>query len=193
MSVTRQPSKLTPLIFERLDETKPITVFDAGSAVSETVELFSNYRCKLFFTDLFTEELVQQQVVELSVNDIAAGFTKLLNFPAGLKIDVCLFWDFLNFLSTPYLQGFAQAMSPFVHERTVAHGFGVLNTSTRIKSQQYGLAAINELVIRSNTTHKLRYHPHPHADIEKLLPDFSVGRTLLLGEGQLEMLLSART
>lgn len=193
MSIAHQPSKLTPLIFERLEDTSSITVFDVGGAVSETVNFFSDYRCKLTFSDLFADEFVEQQDPDLSDDEIASGFSDLLTLRSDTRVDVCLLWDFLNYLTTPYLKGFGAALAPFLHKDTLAHGFGVLNSSTSLKSQRYGLSAADQLVVRPRQVNGLKYYPHPQSDIEKWLPQFSMNRRLLLDGGQLEMLLSART
>ncbi|MFT5484221.1 MAG: hypothetical protein ACI9GW_002884 [Halieaceae bacterium] len=192
MTVATQPSKLLPLIFDRLEGQPSITVFDAGLAVAESVDFFCGYKCRLHFADLFSEELVEKQSSELSDAEICSQFTELLNFPVGTRFDLCLFWDFLNFLTAPYLRAFSLAMKPYLHEGTAAHGFGVLNSSTALKSQQYGLKTTNELVVRQRNNNILNYYPHPQAEIEKLMPQFSIGRTLLLSGGQVEMLLNAR-
>ena len=129
----------------------------------------------------------------MPLEEIVQTFSELIAVPESTRLDICLLWDFLNFLTTPYLKGFAEALAPHLHSSSVAHGFGVLNNTTPPKSQQYGLAGVDELVVRPRQTNGLPYHPHPQSEIEKLLPRFAMGRSLLLSGGQLEMLLNART
>ena len=54
-------------------------------------------------------------------------FRNILNFKVGTLIDVCLFWDFLNYLNRPALRAFSAALKPYVHAGTRAHGFSVLS------------------------------------------------------------------
>ena len=192
MTTSRQPSKLTSLVFERLDDESNVSVFDTGLAVAETVNFFASYKCRLYFTDLYSETLVCQQDDDLSEAEICARFDKLFDFPTDTRFDICLFWDFLNYLTAPYLRAFSRALRPYIHPGTIAHGFGVLNTSTTLKNQLYGIASRDELVIRPRPNNALKCYPHPQAELDKLLPDFTIGHSLLLAGGQLEMLLNTK-
>jgi hypothetical protein len=189
LSVDQQPSNIFPLLFAGLGEESNVTIFDAGLAVPETVDFFSQYRCQLHFTDLYSEPVVRETQHEALEEELLAEFLALLDFPEGTRFDICLFWDFFNYLRAPALHAFNRALQPFLHPGTLAHCFGVLNRQTQLKNQSYGVGRLDTLVLKPRTEEQLPHFPHPQARLSELLPEFSISRTLLLSGGQLELLL----
>jgi hypothetical protein len=184
-----QPSSLFPLLFDKLEEDRHVTVFDAGLAVAETVDFFSSYHCSLHFPGLYSDPLVREFQHEALEKELVARFEQVLDFPAGTQFDICLFWDFFNYLCAPALHAFDIVFSRFIHSGTRAHAFGVHNRNAEIKHQHYGIGRQDTLVIKPGSGEQLRCFPHPPTSLGKLCPGWKVGRTTLLAGGQLEMLL----
>ena len=91
------------LISQHLDGEGLFTVLDVGPGVSGTVSFFSQFRCRLYFLDLFDQ---LSEAVYDPFNDI----------PADVRFDGCLLWDYVHFLDEQQLTLFVQALRPFIHQ-----------------------------------------------------------------------------
>ena len=190
--VSRQPSKLFPSLFKSIDPDHRLTVLEIGSALSETVEFFSRYKCRLHFVDLFHEAFVREQQARLSVKELRHAFEEHFRFPAGTQIDICLLWDFLCYLDDAALKAFNLALEPWIHPGTKVHGFGVHHLAIRVENIQYGIIDRETLSIRKRQTAQMASHPHSQIEMHEMLSSLDFERGLLLPEGKLEMLLKPR-
>lgn len=188
-----QPSKLFPGLFKMLDLNRRLTVLEIGPALSETVDFFSQFKCRLHFVDLFHQPFVREQQAKLSEKELRHAFEEHFRFPAGTQIDVCLFWDFLCYLDDPALRAFNSALRPWLHSSTRAHGFGVHHLAIRLENIQYGIIDKETLSIRPRRSAQLPHHPHSQIEMHEMFTCFDFERGLLLPEGKLEMLLKPRT
>jgi len=188
----RQSSRLFPSIFQKLDPAKKLTVLEVGPAHEETIRFFGQYKSRIHVVNLFSEELVREQQNELSEKEMKLEFQNLLGFKVGTLIDVCLFWDFLNYLNRPALRAFSASLHPYIHAGTQGHGFTVLNIKTPLKNQQYGIYDPETLCVRPARQKQLQYHPHSHEELNTAFNCFEIGRGWLLPDGRLEILLKAK-
>ncbi len=188
--VSTLQSKLFSSLFERRDESDHLTVFDIGPATPETVSFFSQFKCRLIFADLFSEPLPQKADDEEESDEaFQARFTALLNLPAGTQLDICLFWDFLNYLERDSLAAFSAALQPYIHKDTRAHGFGVINSRTTLDNCQYGIQSSDTLSSRPRAEQQLPYYPHPQQELNQALECFNISKGVLMTDGRLEILL----
>jgi hypothetical protein len=188
-----QPSKLFSGLFRMVDVNHRLTVLEIGPALTETVDFFSQFKCRLHFADLFHEPFVREQQARLSEKELRHAFEEQFRFPEGTKIDICLMWDFLCYLDDPALRAFNSALRPWLHPGTRAHGFGVHHLAIRLENIQYGVKDKETLNIRKRRSAQLPYHPHSQIEMHEMLNCFDFERGLLLPEGKLEMLLKPRT
>ena len=126
---------------------------------------------------------------ELSEAELKYEFQKLMNFKVGTLIDICLFWDFLNYLNSKALRAFSAALKPYIHPGTRGHGFSVLNVETPLSNQRYGITDFQTISVRPSRNAQLDYYPHSHEELNRSLTCFKVGRGWLLPDGRLEILL----
>jgi hypothetical protein len=180
-----------PSLFRGLDPQWRLNVLEAGPAVPETINFFGQMKSRIHVTNLFSESMVREQQQELSEQEMKLEFQKILNFKVGTMIDICLFWDFLNYLNRPALRAFASALRPYIHKGTRAHGFSVLNIETPLKNQRYGITSPEKLAVRPGKSSQLDYFPHSHEELNGSFNCFEVGRGWLLPDGRLEILLNA--
>lgn len=185
-------SKLFSSLFEGVDASRPLIVLDIGSAVPETVNFFSDFRCRLHFADLYSAPIVQHQKNPATDAVLDKQFKRLLDFPPGTKFDICMFWDILNFLDVPAFRAFNKALSPYVDKNTRAHGFGVLNKQKSLEQQDYGIQQGGNLCVKQHRGKELKPYPHQPADVNLLLRCFKINKRLLLPDGRLEMLLDGQ-
>jgi hypothetical protein len=188
---SKQSSKLLGPLFDRLDLERRITILEVGSALPETVDFFSAFKCRIHFADIFDEPLLKEQKDEDVRDELEQRFKALLNFPDGTQFDICLLWDVLNYLDRKALQAFCSALRPFVHEGSRAHGFGVLHASTQLMNQQYGIHQLDTISVRTRRREQLTCYPHSQVELNELLTSFDFERGLLQPDGKLEILLRA--
>lgn len=185
-----QSSRLLPALFGQLSPPR-LRVFEAGPANPETIRFFSQMPSRIHVCDLYSEALIREHQGELSEQELKREFQNILGFKVGTLIDICLFWDVLNYMSRPALRAFSAALQPYVHAGTRAHGFSVLNVKTPLRNQQYGIVDESSISVRPGRSKQLDYYPHSHEELNHCLSCFDVGRGWLLPDGRLEILLEA--
>lgn len=185
------PSKLFSALFRQVAPGRRMTVLEIGTALPETVDFFSQFRCRLHFCDLFAEPCVREQA-DLSESELRQGFEEQLRFPSGTSFDLCLFWDFLSYLDDGALRAFNSALRPWLDRNSQAHGFGVHHLAISLENIQYGVQDLETLSIRPRLTSQMRAHPHSQIEMHDMLDCFKFERGLLLPDGKLEMLLKSR-
>jgi hypothetical protein len=189
---SRQPSKLFPSLFRAVDADHRLTVLEIGPALPETVDFFSQYKCRLHFVDLMHEPFVRDQQAKLSEKELRHAFEEQFRFAADTRIDICMFWDFLSYLDDPALRAFNSALRPWTHQATRAHGFGMHHLAIRMENIHYGVIDQSTLSIRERRSTLLPSYPHSQIEMHEMMNCFDFERGLLLPEGKLEMLLKMR-
>ncbi|MCZ6641270.1 MAG: hypothetical protein O7F71_06815 [Gammaproteobacteria bacterium] len=181
-----EQSDLLPMLFDGLDTAKGLTVFDVGPAVPETVDFFAQFKCRLFFADLLPDLPTDKSPEEGNAN-----FGELLTYPPETRFDICLFWDFLNFLDIKMLRAFNFALTPHIHDNTRAHCYGRFSRRSPAMNQQFGIRKIDEVVVRNSHASLPTYYPRGYADLRDTMGCFNFSRSMLLREGRLEILMYA--
>jgi hypothetical protein len=180
-----------PSLFERIDEERRLIVLNIGSALPETVEFFSDYRCRLYFIDLFADlpDLADRQDGAASPHTI---FREALQFPQDTRFDLCLFWDLFNFLDREAIAALLDVLRPHLHTSSLAHGFAVHNLRTEQCGKVYGIGGLDTISIRPRPAALPGYKPYNQGQLEKVLDCFKVTRSVLLPDSRLELILSTR-
>ena len=181
--------QLLPSVFEGIDAGRSLTVLDVGAGMPESVRFFSRYRCRLYFVDLFGETgyATGQQGRRRPRETL---FGRFLDFPNGTSFDICLFWDFLNYLANPLLRDFAQTLRRYVHDDTRAHAFGAFSNALPFSSLRFGIEDVDRLTARPHPVPA--EHPHTRKHVADALWPFSVKRAALLEQNRQELLLEVR-
>jgi hypothetical protein len=187
----QQSSRLLPSLFENISPERRMTVLDVGPAVPETIRFFSGFRCRLHVCNLFEEALVREQQQDLDDAELRKAFSDLLDLPRGSLLDICLFWDFPNYLTTRSLRALGAALRPYLHPGSRGHGFSVLNVNTTLHNLQYGIVGPDAMCSRPAGLEQLAYYPHTHEELNDCLGALKIERGWLLADGRLEMLLQA--
>ncbi len=192
-AVSTFKSTLFPGLFdlESLEDGRQLSVLDLGPAVSTSINFFGHYKCHLHILDLFSEPIITQQPL-LTDDELDTQLSNIFSFPESTRFDVCLFWDLFNYLDKPAITTFNRLLAPYLHPETKAHCFGLLKTNTPLAFQQYGILQPDSLSVTSRSDPAPVLYPHPQAALKGLLSSFNTTRTMLLGDGRLEMLLQSR-
>lgn len=190
-ALPRQQSLLFPSIFEKLPKGDRFSVLDIGPATPETLRFFSPWRCHLHFASMFSEDLVRQGIGEMDHDQAVAAYTEALAIREGTRFDLCMFWDFPNYLDDAALKAFAEALTPFLHAKTVGHGFAVRASGTRLGNRWYGIDQPHLFTVRPARDPQPNMYPHAQAILINLLTCFGIDRGMLLPDGRLEVAMSA--
>ncbi len=185
-----QSSKLLSSLLPAVEDDALIRVLHIGPALPETIDFFSQFRCKLYFVDLFDELPIATN--EDNEPHLEQTFTQLLNLDADVELDFCLFWDVFNFLGSDAISAFMTVLKPHLHPATLAHAFAVHKLRSEQSKQLYGIADADKINIRTRNAPLPSYAPQPQGTLKKLLFCFNIDRSVLLPDGRLELLLQAK-
>ncbi len=192
-SATTQSSQLFSSVFAGFDIEHRLTVFDVGLALSESLDFFSAFRCRLHYLDLFDEELVRNPptVEDCTDGELQQRFSELLQFPTGTRLDVCLLWDFPCYLDRRMLRAFTAALKPWLHAGTRGHALGLLNAQAPPPFREYSIVRSDQFSFRPRRGVQGDWYAHPQADFARSLHGLAVQRAVLLADGRLEILLGS--
>lgn len=91
---TQLRSNLAASLFTSLPDDRQIVVLDMGMAMAATVDLFSQFKSKLLFVDLYSEPFIADIGDDASHSELVLQFRRGLGLEQDMIIDICLFWDF---------------------------------------------------------------------------------------------------
>jgi len=186
-----QQSLLFPSLIKKLISDERLSVLEIGPALPETIEFFSQYKCRLHFAAMYTDPILQMQLGDCTEAELTEHIVRSFNFPKETRFDLCLFWDFLNYLDDKALRAFNTAIRPFLHKTTRAHAFTVRTLNTSFSNQQYGIEQAHMFSIRPRAGKQPRTTPHTQAILVNLLSSFDIDQGMLLPDGRLEVLMTA--
>ena len=200
------PTRLLPDILEKLATTSPLTILDVGAGVHETVAFFGQQPCRLHFPALYEALTPAPQVAQNApvgqVADIGEmeqrlyqawleRFRAALDYPPETRFDLCLLWDFANYLDDVALRAFADALSPFVSATTLAHSYLLLKEAPDVLNRQYGVLDRDQISVRPRSTPAQKSFPRPQGRVISVLKDFVASHNVLRRDGLLEVSLKA--
>lgn len=191
-TLQRQQSLLFPALFEKLGTEQHFNVLDIGPAQPETLRFFSQFRCRLHFASLYSEPVVRDGIGEMSKEEAAEAFTKALAVSEDTRFDLCLLWDFPNYLDDAALSAFSDALAPCLHQRTLGHAFAVRASGTQLNNRWYGIDQPHLFTVRPPADTQPKLYPHAQAILINLLTCFAIDRGMLLPDGRLEVALRAK-
>ena len=186
-----QQTLLFPNLVKRIEPGRRLSVLEIGPALPETIEFFSHFKCRLHFAAMYSDPMLQTQSAEYSEKELADQFTRSFGFSKGTRFDLCLFWDFLNYVDDKMLRAFNTAIQPYCHTTTRAHAFTVRTLDTSCPNQKYGIDQAHMFSIRPGLVHLKPRYPKTQATLVNLLPCFDIDQGMLLPDGRLEVLMSS--
>lgn len=118
--------------------------------------------------------------------------SQLLDFPAQLRFDVCLFWDLFNYLDPAAISALAQLLRPHLAPGARAHCFGVHNTRSLEQHWKFALLSPSRLQLRARSAPVPGYAPPSQGKLKELLQGLEVQRSVLLAQSRLELFWQAK-
>jgi len=183
-------SNLVATTFDSLQPDKRLVVLDVGMAMAATVDFFSQFKSKLLFVDLYSEAFVAEISEDVSHEYLVAQFQKALDIPDNCIIDVCLFWDFFNYLDGTLIRAFIEALQPYVAEHTRGFSLGALNSRCQLPNSCYGLMAEDKLTQCPRSDEQRPVYPHSQRDLNTYLDYFEINKSRLMSDGRVEYLIT---
>jgi hypothetical protein len=205
-SMETLPSRLMPDLLDRKAAASPLVVFDLGFGVRETLEYFGNRRCLLHFAGMpdalgvppsvrsktpFGQMVDKAEQEDAIQNAWLERFQSEMKFKPGTKFDLCLFWDYLNYLDDTALKAFADALSPFIGPQTLGHAYILLKPETNVLNREYGILARDQISVRPGTHGNLPSFPRPQARVTSMMKGFAVNHSVLRRDGLIEVALKS--
>jgi len=139
---------------------------------------------------MYSDPLLEMQTGEITETELVAYLKRSFDFPKGTRFDLCLFWDFMNYLDDKALRAFSTAIRPYIHRTTRAHAFAVRTLDTSFANQQYGIEEANLFKVRPRAARQKACFPHTQAILVNLLECFDIDQGMLLPDGRLEVLMT---
>jgi len=186
-----QQSLLFPNLLKRITADRRLSVLEIGPALPETIDFFSQYKCRLHFAGMYSDPVLQMQADDYSEAELTDHLKASLNFPKATRFDLCLFWDFLNYLDDKALRALNTVLAPHLHKTTRAHAFTLRTLETSFANQQYGIEQAHMFSIRPRSGPQATTYPHTQAILVNLLSGFDIDQGMLLPDGRLEVVMSA--
>lgn len=192
----REPPREPPSLIETallawvvdgIGTQRRINVLDVGPAMPETVAFLSSTRSKLHVADLLNSAIIEQQH-QFDPDRLTGRFDEAL-WMLDEPLDVCLFWDFPNYLSLQALAAFNQALKPWVTRRTRAHAFCAVKRSAPVMQHRYGILSPREIVQARAPEHPQATLPPPWRHVVRTLSLFEAVRGTLRRGGIVEVIL----
>ncbi len=187
----RQSSTLLPTLFQQLEEREHLEVLHLGPAMPETVDFFSRFRCRLHFADVFTELPLPDLDAE-DGPDPEQWWQDVLGLPEHTELDFCLLWDSLDFLGPQWIEPLVRVLRRHLHHHSLGFAYSVRNTRAPQSRNRYALLEATTVVVRERDYDLPGYQPQSQRQMGELLKCFRVERSVLLGDGRMEVLLRAR-
>lgn len=186
----QQTVKLLPDLFARIDDEQRFTVLHLGPMQPETMDFFSRYRCTIHVYDVFAELPISTDPAEEQT--VEQRLASSLDFPSDARFDLCLFWDLFNYLEPEAISALTRLLQPHWYRHSRAYALGVHNTRSPQRDTSFAIAHMDALALRPRSTRLPGYAPQPQSRLKDLMVGMEVQRSVLLGDGRLELLLSAK-
>jgi hypothetical protein len=183
-------SNLAAAMFDSLQPDKRLVVLDVGMAMAASVDYFSQFKSKLLFVDLYSEAFVAEINDEVSHQQLVEQFRQALAIDDGCIIDVCLFWDFFNYLDGTLIKAFIEALQPYVGAHTRGFGLGALNSRCKLPNSCYGLMSEDKLTQCPRSDEQRPVYLHSQRDLNSHLDYFEINKSRLMSDGRVEYLIT---
>ena len=182
-----QASQILPNLFRDVDESQRLRVLHLGPACQDTIDFFSDFRCRLRVIDLFADLPIPP--VEETENGLEAHFRQLLQLDAQERFHLCLFWDLFNYLDAPALAALLSVLAPNLADGCLGHGFSVHNPRTPENQFIYGIRDNQTISLRPRPNATPGYAPHSQNRLTELLQGLKIERSVLLSDRRLGLLM----
>lgn len=188
------PAPLLDSALQNLDPDRRIFVIDLGGLRQSTLEVLGAFRCRLDVIDLELRDFDTPPDVEASsFQSSVAAFENGLPALHDERADLLLCWTYLNYFSIEQLRALMQVLIGRLKSAAQIHAL-IESSATSMPATPRSLAvAAGGAVFWPQDLSSPEQIPTPRHSTDRLLgclPGFSIERTMLLANGQKEVLFS---
>ncbi len=190
---TVRDSHALSIIERQLKIPGKYNILDLGAASKGNVNFFSHFNCRIFIQDLF-QTLADKRVTLGKEEFVPEIFLdSLLLAPAGIKFDVVMCWDLLNYLAPHELGIFVSHLTTFCKPQTAVYALMASGGVVAKEPIHFNIESGDKIRYSVNSAETISSHRYTQRDLLKLMPDFLISRSLLLRNGMQEYLLTKTT
>ena len=175
-----------------IPEEKKYVILDIGSACGPNIEFFSRFNCKLYIADAVDSLIRLKPGTEEDPVDLDAEIRTLLPYDGSERFDAVLLWDMVNYLDPEVCSALVSRLRSLVSHGAHLHAF--VSALREIPDKPASFRIVSEEKMEYDVPPG-PFHSGPQftqRDIERLMPEFAVRRSVLLQSGMQEYLLVAR-
>ena len=174
-------------LVHRLDTGARCVVLDLGAARTQTVSLFSRYRCRLDIADLI--DGVEQLNDEPDPKRLRDAVEALLPTPHVEAADAVLCWDILNYLERPALTALMSGVAARTRPGTLVHAL-IVYSDTRMSARPGQIVPLedNSLMDIAASRSEREAPRYATSDLTSCMQGYALERAMLLSNGMQEML-----
>jgi len=174
-------------LIDRLETGSRCVVLDLGRARTQTVSLFSRYRCRLDVADLV--DGLDSFSSDPDPVRLQAQVEALLPTPHAESADAVLCWDVLNYLDRPALAALMSRVAVRCRPGALVHAL-IVYSATHMPARPGHFVpqedhSLLDIALDRHVRAAPRYSPR---DLTDALPAFTLERAMLLSNGMQEML-----
>ena len=183
------PSVLASSLMDGITSEERLVVLDMGQAVSSTIKYFSQYKCRLDFIDLYSEDFVLDPDEEMSHSQMVNLMRGAIKLQQSVKVDICLFWDIFSYLSDPLVKALIESLKQHVGSSTRSLIINPRDSRTMLPFYYYGISGPTLLTQSQRIGVQPSIYPRSKRALNDLIDYFVVDRGRLMSEGRAEYLL----
>lgn len=170
-------TQLLPLLWERLESRRTLTILDLGVGTVQSLSFYSSRDSRVYFADIDQE---------LSSNEKSTALT-FDGFDGVDKFDVCFCWDFLNGMTSEELLKFASNLLPLCNSDTYIHLFVAHTNVLPLRVKKYGIRSHSELIWRNPHSEEQVAKPKTHGELVRYFPNLKYRGARLTEENRHEL------
>ena len=183
------PSALASNLIDDINTEERLIVLDMGRAVSSTIKYFSQYKCRLNFIDLYSEDFVLDPDEEMSHLQMVNMMCGAIKLQQSVKVDICLFWDIFSYLSDPLVKALIESLEEHIDSSTRSLIINPRDSRTILPFYYYGISGPTLLTQSQRRGVQPSIYPRSQRALNDLIDYFVVDRGRLMSEGRAEYLL----
>jgi len=174
-------------LIDHLDTDRRCVVLDLGTAHTQTVRLFSRYRCRLDIADLV--DGVGKLNAETEPDRLREVAETMLPTRHAEAADAVLCWDILNYLERPALTALMSRVAARTKAGTLVHAL-IVYAETHMPELPGQFVPQEDLSLLdvSARRHERKAPRYAPTDLTGCLHAYTMERAMLLSNGMQEML-----
>ena len=178
----RVPSNLISSILTHAQHRRMVNVLDLGLGAGQTIKILAEQKpCRFYFADIGRH-------IGVGYENISRGLLQF-RLPPRVKLDICLFWDYLNLMSDDVFRQFAKELDRLIGKQTLIHAFIASSIRQPMSYKRFAIADNDNLESLDPVKYIARY-PKLRQEFEEVFPHLRITRAVRYHGNRQEILAS---